>query len=67
MVNIPFGIISMTFVMSVNIFIGKCRACIYSSIILKREMVLAPGLGVWTISFFVPWNFRIDRDIGILK
>ena len=30
-VNIPFGIISMAFVMSVNIFIGKCRACIYSS------------------------------------
>ena len=36
-------------------------------IILKREMVLAPRLGVWTISFFDSWNFRVDRYIDILK
>ena len=36
-------------------------------IILKREMVPAPRLGVWTISFFEPSNFDIDGYISILK
>lgn len=31
MVDYLIGITSMTYVMTVNIFYGKCRACIYSS------------------------------------
>ena len=31
MVDYLFGITSMTYVVTVNIFYGKCRACIYSS------------------------------------